>query len=332
MKVNNIKGNKRIWKRVGISLLVIFTVIMLLLLIAPPIMLYHVVNNRVEYAGNTYKNPLQDIYKPEDFGLDAREIILTTEDGFQIWSSEVFIENPKAVIIYLSGIQQPSVTYFYGHSRWMKNEGYASILLEVRGHGSSEGERICFGYEEVADVKAVVDYIKMQEKYKDVPIVLHGVSMGGAVAINSFGMIKEIDGLIAMSAYSSLEDVVYDMMRSMYIPRVICSIEKSIINKTAKLIFGNKVDQIKPIIQIKNVGERPALLIASMGDTEVRPINMKRLLDNGSDNIEHWLRDSYEHFIINEKDFANMEKDQEYCDRILVFLEGIINTKTDGSN
>lgn len=296
-------------------------IIVLLILVAPGVIVYFATHNHVEYMGSTEKHPLQGIYKPEEFGLDTVESILATKDGFNIWISEVSVDKPKAIIIYLSGIQQPSVTYFYGHSKWMKSKGYASILLEVRGHGRSDGEKVCLGYEEAADVEAVVEYIKKQEKYKDVPIVFHGVSMGGAIAINAFGSIDEADGLIAMSAYSSFEEVVCDQMANYHIPKLIRDIEKPLVRGYLKFIFGDKVDQMKPIKQIESIGDRPALLIACTGDTEVSPDNTQRLLDEAPESCEVWLRDSWEHFIIQECDFMNMEQDEEYCKKILDFLE-----------
>ena len=48
-------------------------------------------------------------------------------DGYNIWASEIYTENPKAIIIYWSGIQQPSVTYYCGHAKWMQDNGYASF-------------------------------------------------------------------------------------------------------------------------------------------------------------------------------------------------------------
>ncbi len=299
--------------------------LLILMFLVPPIIVYYATQHHVNYLGSSEKHPLQDIYQSQDFGLKAKEMKLTTEDGLKVWASEVFIANPKAVIIYLSGIQQPSVTYFYGHSKWMKDNGYATILLEVRGHGNSDGDSICLGYDEVADVKAVVDYIKGQEKYDSVPIILHGVSMGGSVAINSFGCIKEIDGLIAMSAYSSFEDVVCDQLNGSYkIPQFICQIEKLLVRASLQFLFGDKVNEITPIKQIRNAGSRPVLLIASSGDTEVPPINMQRILEQAPKHCESWLRNSWEHFIIRESDFMNMEKDKEYCDRILSFIETIV--------
>ncbi|MDF2587229.1 MAG: lysophospholipase [Anaerocolumna sp.] len=306
------------------SILILVSVVIILIIIAPPIIVHFATSGHINYAGNTNKNVLQDIYQGEDFDLETTELTLSTDDGLNIWTSEVFVENPKAVIIYLTGIRQPSITYFYGHSRWMKKNGFATMLLEVRGHGNSSGNDVCLGYEEVNDVKAVLNYIKGQEKYKDVPIVLHGVSMGGAIAINSFGELKDIDGLIAMSAYSSFEDVVSDTMRRYHIPKFICNIEKSMVRTWLSVKFGDKVYSNKPMKQIQNIGERPALLIACTGDTEVQAVNMRRLLEKAPEQCESWTRESWEHFIIKDCDFANMEQDLEYCERILEFLNSKI--------
>ena len=35
----------------------------------------------------------------------------------------------------------------------------ATIMPDLRGHGKSDGGRICLAYEETRDVKAVTDYI-----------------------------------------------------------------------------------------------------------------------------------------------------------------------------
>lgn len=317
----NIKRNIPKKKRLIQISIIIVCIFIVLLLVTPPIVVLFLTQGHVDYKGYaTEEYPLQDIYHASHFELDAAELDLVTEDGYKIWASEVFAEQPKAVIIYLSGIRQPSVTYFYGHSKWMLSNGYASILLEVRGHGQSDGDQICMGYQEVADVKAVVDYIQSQQKYDNVPIVLHGVSMGGAVAVNSFGQIPEINGLIAMSAYSSAEDILCDSLRQYHIPQFICDIEKPLFRAASKLIFGDNADELRPIDQIKNAGDRPVFLIASLDDTSVPSVNTQRLIKNAPDcNI--WFRDSSDHFVIQGSDFINMEQDTEYCKKILGFLE-----------
>ncbi len=312
--------------RKGIKWVIITLVglIAIILLIVPIIIIQQATKGPVQYLGYTTEDyPMQDIYTDQDFGLAAKQQHLTTEDDIKVWISEIEASSPKGVVIYLSGIQQPSVTYFYGHSKWLKDKDFASILLEVRGHGQSEGNRVALGYEEVADVQAVVDYIRSQEKYSEVPIILHGVSMGGSVAINAFGQIPEIDGLIAMSAYSSFPDVLYEMMLNFGVPPFLAQFEKSLVELYLPLFFNETVHEQTPIKQIQNVGERPAFLIACTGDTEVQPTNMERLLSVAPDHTESWLKDSWEHFIVKDCDFENMEEDQEYCDRILSFLEKV---------
>jgi pimeloyl-ACP methyl ester carboxylesterase len=310
------------------TITIITAVFLVLLVMIPYVALPMFMNRHVNYRGYATINfPLQDIYQADDYNLKENQMYLKTEDGLKVWASEIYCDRPKAVIIYLSGIVQPSVTYFYGHAKFMQEYGYSSILLEVRGHGKSDGDRICLGYDEVNDVKAVVEYIKQEEKYKDVPIVVQGASMGGAIAVNAFGQIEDIDALIAMSAYSSFEDVVLDEMEGFGVPDFIRSIEKPLIVSFLKLVYGsNKINHIKPVEQIKNANKRPVLLIACKGDTEVPAVSMLRL-EKAYPGAEVWLRNSWEHFIVKDCDFENVAEDKEYCSKILSFLENNVHNK-----
>lgn len=69
----------------------------------------------------------------------------------------------------------------------MAENGYSSLLIEMRSHGRSEGDKIYIGTREYLDTKAGVEYIKGKPEYGDVPVIVFGVSMGGATAINSTG-------------------------------------------------------------------------------------------------------------------------------------------------
>lgn len=313
---------KKIRKAVGI----VAGIIIVLWLIAPLIAVPIFINRHVNYRGYAdEKYPMQDIYTAEEFGLEDQQRYLITEDGLKVWCSEVKVADPKAVIIYLSGIDQPSVTYFYGHSKWMKENGYATILLEVRGHGKSEGNQICFGYEETQDVQAVVDYIKGLKEYGGVPIVIQGVSMGGACAINAFGQIEEIDAVIAMSAYSSAEEVILDLEGQNNIPRALSWIQKPLVKVAFQLCFNREaVDEMRPIKQITNANGRPVFLIACSGDKNGVPAVSTQRLKDAYEGAQVWIRDSWEHFVVKDCDFYNVEEDTEYCDRILTFLEEVI--------
>ena len=307
-------------------ILITLIILLCILISAPFIGLHLYLNRHVDYKGyETTDYPLQGIYEASDYGINEKQMYLTTEDGYEIWCSEIGIENPKGIIIYLTGILQPSITYFYGHASWMEKNGYTSILLEVRGHGKSEGNKICLGYEEYKDVQAVVDYIKHNEEYKDIPIIIQGVSMGGAIAINSFGQIPDIDVLIAMSPYSSFEDEVVELMNLYYIPKWLQVFEMPFIKQALIFQYGREnVENMTPEKQIQNDEGRSILLVACTGDVQVPFANTLRL-QKANPEADVWIKDSWEHFIVNGCAFRNVIDDTEYCDRILKFIEESIN-------
>lgn len=264
----------------------------------------------------------KETYNPSDYGLKSEKLVLKTEDNLNLAAYEVKSEKPKAVVIFISGIHNPSVTAFYGHAKMLKQNGFASILMEMRAHGESEGNLICLGYKEVLDVKAVVNYIKKNNDYKNVPIVVYGVSMGGATAINSIGEIKEIDGLISMSAFSSCEDVTYDNMVNMKMPRLIAYIEKPFIKVYTTIKYGINTYNIIPKKEIKKLGNRPALIMHSSQDSQVPYESFKRITKNAPNHVETLTREGDFHFMVkpNNDTFLKPEQDIEYKDTILNFL------------
>ncbi len=300
--------------------------IIIVIVIVPSLGLTLYLNHHVSYRGEeTPDYPLQGIYEASDYGLTEVVHTFETEDSESLWCSEIRVENPKGVIIYLSGIEQPSITYFYGHAAWMQKNGYASFLLEVRGHGRSSGNQIGFGYTEVADVKAVVDYICSMEEYAGVPIVLQGVSMGGAITLNAFGQIPEISGCIAMSPYASCEEQLELLMEQYHMPGFIWAIEKPLLMQTLKWIYGSEaVENLSPKKQIQNAKGRPVYIVSCKQDDSV-PCENTEILQKAYPEVEVWIRDSWEHFIVKDCDFKNVVQDTTYCEKILVWINTICN-------
>jgi len=257
------------------------------------------------------------IWTAEEFDLDAEHFFVKTDDGLNISAYEVKIDTPKVVIICLSGIHYPSATIYFGHARLFKEHNFATFLLEMRAHGESEGNKICLGFKEWLDVKAIVQYIKEKPLYKDVPIVIFGLSMGGSTAINSIGEIPDIDGLISLSAYSSWEDVFQDNM-SRTSKKIIAGINKPFVSLVTYLKFGSESFSIKPKKEIKKLGNRPALLLHSKDDSQVPYRSFGRLLENAPSHVETFVRDGDIHFIT--ENFSHPEEDKEYSDTIIAFI------------
>jgi uncharacterized protein len=308
MNTGTITQRKRRWL-IGIPAgIVLLTVV--IFAVIPPLVMNDMVNMHVTFS---------ETWTGEEYDLAPARLVLTTQDGLDIVAYEVYVENPKAVVIFLSGIHNPSVTAFFGHARMLLDEGYASILLEMRAHGESEGDVIALGFKEHRDVRAVVDYIRADPRYAETPIVVYGLSMGGAVAINAMGQIPEIDGLISMSAYSGWDDV---FLENMGASGLLAAAQRPFLRLYTTLKYGWANRNVNPRDEIQKLGDRPALLIHARGDSQVSYANFERLVARAPAHVETWVREGDLHFIVKDDLFLTPHEDTEYAERILGFLNG----------
>ena len=308
MNTGTMTQRKRRWL-IGIPAgIVLLTVV--IFAVIPPLVMNDMVNMHVTFS---------ETWTGEEYDLAPERLVLTTQDGLDIVAYEVYAENPKAVVIFLSGIHNPSVTAFFGHAQMLLDEGYASILLEMRAHGESDGDVIALGFKEYRDTRAVVDYIRANPRYAETPIVVYGLSMGGAVAINSIGQIPDIDALISLSAYSAWDDLFLDNMGA---SGLVAAVQRPFVRLYTGIKYGWANRGINPKDEIQKLGNRPALLIHSRGDTQVPYANFERLVAHAPAHVETWVREGDLHFIVQEGLFLTPHEDTEYAERILGFLNG----------
>ena len=255
-------------------------------------------------------------YEASDYGVESAEVKLTSADGIKLTAYEVRVERPKGVVICLGGIHSPTVTKWYGHSRLFADNGYSSLLLDLRSHGASEGKGIYAGTREWMDVDAAVEYIAWQQYYQGVPIVVMGLSMGAATAVVSVGKNSQIDALISLSSYSEW-GYNFDRNVEQKMPAVVAKLLSPFVALVTKIRFGSMAD-ITPERMIANLGSRPALLVHSLGDRLV-PFESFERLTAVAPQVERWVLSGDNHCIIDQ--FDSPQQDTEYCHRIIDFLD-----------
>ena len=256
-------------------------------------------------------------YAGEDVGLTPERVTLLTSDGLELAAYWVHVVEPAAVVVFVSGTHGPSVTAFFGHAAMLAEEGYASLLVELRARGESEGERIGLGYEEVLDLQAAVAHVQARPAYAEVPIVAYGLSLGGATAINAAGVTPAIDGVVSLSAFSSWSDVFVD---SMGLPEPFASVQRAFVELYLGFVYGFDRRELVPRRQIERLGSRPALLIHSRDDSQVPFASFERLVARAPARVETWVRDGDAHLIVADGSFLRPEEDVEYAEVVLGFL------------
>ncbi|EDM44796.1 hypothetical protein SCB49_14530 [unidentified eubacterium SCB49] len=119
-------------------------------------------------------------------------------------------ELPKATLILVHGIGG-SKAHFFSLAANLTKDGYATIVMDNRAHGDSDGEFVTYGYKEKDDISLIVQFLK--EEYPNTKIGIWGKSMGGAIAMQAMAKDQNIDFGIIESTFTNLEQIVYDYQK-----------------------------------------------------------------------------------------------------------------------
>ena len=257
-------------------------------------------------------------YDPTEFDVESNVVALESVDGVSLTAYEVAVESPKGVVICLGGIHSATITNWYGHSKLFADNGFASVLLDVRSHGGSDGEKIYAATREWMDVDAAVEYIRSKELYNGVPIIAMGLSMGAATAVVATGRNENIDALIALSAYSDWA-YNFDLNVEQIVSKFVAKMLSPFVAVVTRLRFGNMAT-ITPRNEIKKLGNRPALLVQSVGDKLVPYGNFVELVA-AAPQVQRWVLKGDNHCIID--DFVHPQNSEQYCKRIIEFLNSV---------
>jgi fermentation-respiration switch protein FrsA (DUF1100 family) len=263
-----------------------------------------------------------------DFGIESERVTLTTNDSLALaaWRTKALTDAAKGTVIILSGIQNPSVTAFFGYAKMFSDNGWDTLLIEMRARSQSEGDEIGLGMKEWLDVKAGVDFLSSDENVKNLPIVAMGTSMGGGTVIIAAGELPRINAVISISAFSTFADLFVDNMSMFGMPKFLGIIDIPFLSLYIGLHFGFDALKYSPINGIAKLGERPILMMHSTGDTQVPYSEFERLLKTAqSKGIQPatFIREGDFHFICYDEYFDEPTKDTEFSQAIIHFLAGI---------
>jgi pimeloyl-ACP methyl ester carboxylesterase len=129
-------------------------------------------------------------------GIDYQSVTIINEmDGISLSGWYCPSEN-GATIILLHG---------YGGNRrgmlsranMLAQHGYGVLLYDLRGHGESGGEIRSFGWQDVDDVSAALDFLSGSKTARNDQIGILGFSIGGQIAIRAAAEYDEIKAVIA---------------------------------------------------------------------------------------------------------------------------------------
>jgi len=304
------KFNKRVLKKSCIA-----SVIILLILIIIP-----------WYALSLFLN--QRYYQPQfnatDFGIEVEQITLMTADELNLASWRVFTEGePYGTVVIVSGIQYPSVTAFFGYAQMLAENGWDSLLIEKRARSLSEGESIGLAITEWMDVEAGVNFLNDDARVGDLPIITMGTSAGGSAVLVAGSEVPRIDGVIAISAFTTFTDVYVDNMPMVGLPRFIGHLTRPFMWLQLGFRFGFDEINRTPMGALEHFSEQPLLLMHSTDDWQVPFSHFENLYERAREvgvDIYTFTRTGNWHFVVYDRYIQTPAEDDEFSHALFEFL------------
>ncbi|GAB4484917.1 MAG: alpha/beta hydrolase [Anaerolineales bacterium] len=250
---------------------------------------------------------------PADLGLPYEDIQLTTSDGLTL--TAWYIPPRNGVVVICAHGLGGNRAQFLAEAIFLHQNKYGVLLLDLRNHGESEGNVTTLGLYETKDVAAAVEYIGQREQ-ANTAIAAFGHSMGAATVLMAAAQLPEIDAVIAVSPFTSVEDNVSEGMRTLtgLDPRFFAPLV---------LFFGQReagvaISAVRPVNVIARISPRPVLLIHGAKDETIPVRNSYALYEAARDPKELVVYEGVGHggFVFQEP--------KQYPQTVLNFLEYLL--------
>jgi pimeloyl-ACP methyl ester carboxylesterase len=124
---------------------------------------------------------------PSELADTGEEVSLKTADGISLSGWYIPPQNGVAIIA-LHGLGSNRLSVL-PHARILTGEGYGMLMMDMRAHGTSDGEIFAEGWSAPLDVTAMVNYLRSRQEVERIGAI--GLS-AGAVSILHGGAENEV--------------------------------------------------------------------------------------------------------------------------------------------
>jgi alpha/beta superfamily hydrolase len=212
----------------------------------------------------TVHNSLEQIRK-----LPHDQLQLISHDGLKLQAIYYPCEGSDKTMIWVHGYTSHAERESAFPGLFYRSLGFNILIPYLRAHGPSQGRYIAFGGLEYRDMMGWVD--RINELHPEGSILIHGLSMGGGIALDlATKRMKNVKGLVVDAPSLTVEGIFRHVAQSMF-KKEHEKVAEAALSRYEKE-FGCKAADFDRVENIKN-GLYPLLL--SAGSNE----HMDELLD-----------------------------------------------------
>jgi hypothetical protein len=192
---------------------------------------------------------------------------------------------PKGTILVLHGFLTDHYQVL-NSGKALRDAGYRTVMVDLRGHGQSTGKFITFGYDDTKDLEQVITYLQ-QHRLCGRTVGVFGTSYGAACSILLAGDDPRVKAVVAVAPFATLrEEAPYFAKHLIPIPGLFMSDQDyiTVINKMGK-VAGFDPDACSPLVAIKKT-TAPIRLFQGTDDLIVSPDSSRELAAAAPDHTQ----------------------------------------------
>jgi fermentation-respiration switch protein FrsA (DUF1100 family) len=208
---------------------------------------------------------------PSHYNVTPKEVVIESSGGTKLaaWYFSSHQDHPetppKAVLVFFHGNGE-NMTSHYQSLVWILKHGYDFLIFDYRGYGVSEGKPS--PEMTVEDGKAAIRWTSQywKNQHKDVPLVVFGQSLGGAIGLRSAIEVKSeipIKLIVADSTFVSYEEAGQKLLANHWFTWIFQPLPYLVLSD--KYAPGDRVSELSPIPLVVIHGDHDQILNYELG-------------------------------------------------------------------
>lgn len=207
---------------------------------------------------------------PAAYGLEFQEVQFVSRQGDTVLSGWYIPgQTSKPTLIFVHGIDSVrSANKAVDLASRLVAQGFSVLLFDLRGHGSSGGDRVTGGYLEQWDLLGAFDFLVARGTPPE-HIGVVGFSMGAGISILGAAEEPGIRALVVDSPYANVSDLVaHEVARKTVFPEWSVPIFLPTAALLAKLVYRIDMGALVPERAVGRLAY-PILVVHGMADTRI---------------------------------------------------------------
>ncbi|WP_394808151.1 alpha/beta hydrolase [Nitrosomonas sp.] len=240
-----------------------------------------------------------------DFPVESVQIPAPNESTVHGW---LVYGQPGNGIVLLAHSMRSNRLEMLSRARFLRDQGYSVLFIDLQAHGETAGEKITFGLRESENIKASIVFLRKTFPTERIGAI--GVSLGAAAIVLAKHDLK-LSAVVLESLHPTIEEAVDNRLKlhfgnygSVLLPLMLSQLS---------FYLDTSTEALSPITRINNLNA-PLLIISGTEDAHTTQLETERLYAAAKAPKELWIIPGARHF--NMHTYAG----QEYEQRISAFL------------